>query len=375
MRKGMPLAVVVTLWILGGISAAAADKEASVTTELQSGGVSIRLIQYGDLEQKTSRKSQENILPGQEVPLTTIIENLGEECFIRYCLAGNAKSEREIPDTSFRGISEKDIKKGDYVYVREKLKHGEKKQICTAFALPETWQQEEKDEITVKVVVDAVQSRNFKPDFDSNTPWGDIAIQKVTEDEKNQLLRVVVPQKGYCQVILEGDKIVTVPESFFSDFGTIVPGDIMKGEITIENQCDGTEALYWKIDSEENQLLDHSELKIEKGNGEVLYEGLFRNFTDGQYHLLEKYQTKAKDSLVFSIRFPEELDNTYRRLDSKMIWTFRAISEEQESTFSETKINRPVKTGERNHMILFGMLLFSIISFIIVLIRKRRHYE
>lgn len=375
MRKGMPLAVVLTLWILGGLSAAAADREASVTTELQSGGVSIRLIQYGDLEQKTNWNNQKNILPGQEVPLTMIIENLGEDCFIRYCLTGDAKSDQEIPDTSFRGISEKDIKKGNYFYVTEKVKHGEKKQVCTAFALPETWQHEEKDEITVKVVVDAVQSRNFQPDFDSNAPWGDIAIQDVADDEKNQLLRVVVPQKGYCQVILEGDKIVTVPESFFSDFGTIVPGDIMKGEIEINNHCDRTEALYWKIDSEGNNLLDHVELKIEKENGDVLYEGLFRNFADGQYNLLEKYQTKQKGSLVFSLRLPEELDNTYRLLNSKMIWTFKAISEEQESTFSETKINRPVKTGESNHMILFGMLLFSIISFSIVLIRKRRHYE
>lgn len=375
MRKSISLAVVVTLWILGGFNVAAADKESSVTTELQSGGVSIRMIQYSDLGQKLNWNGQKNILPGQEVSLNTVIENLGEDCFIRYCLMGEAMSEQKIPDTSFCGISEKDIKRGEYFYVTEKLEHGEKKQIFTAFMLPETWRQEEKDEITVKIVVDAIQSRNFNPDFDSDTPWGETVIQEVAEDEKNQLLRVVVPQKGYCQVLLEGDEIVTVPDSFFSNLETIVPGDIMKGEIVIDNHCDGTEALYWKIDAEDNDLLDHVELKIEKGNGAVLYEGVFRDFADGKYNLLEKYQTEQKGSLVFSLRLPEELDNTYRLLNSKMIWTFKAISEEQEKTFLKTENIRPVQTGEHNHMILFEMLLLSVISFSIVLIRKRRQHD
>lgn len=370
MKKGKQALIVAFLWLLGGIHAAAGEKEASAVTEIQSGGISIKMTQYGDLQKTNDWENKNDILPGQEIPIVTVIENLGEDCFIRYSVTGEAKSGQEIPNTCFGGIPEENIRKNGYWYETKQLKHGQETEIFTSFMLPENWIQKEEDSVEINIVVDAIQSRNFKPDFTAAYPWGLTDIQKVSENEKNQKLRVAVPQHGICQVVLEGDKIVTVPDSFFSEFKTLVPGDCIQGDIQIKNQYEGTESLYWKIDSENNLLLGNSELKIEKGDGTVLYKGRFQNFTDGQYNLLGKYQTSEEDQLTFSIRFPEEMDNTYRLLNSKMIWTFRGIPEEQERDFLKS-----VKTGENNHRILIGLFLVSVVFLVLGLIRKQKNHE
>ena len=125
------------VWMLGGIHAAAAEQEASVTTDIQSGGVSIRMNRYGDAEKKQEWEDVEDILPGQEIPMITEIENLGEDCFIRYRIRAEAESKREIPSASFRGLPDDCVQKGEYFYDTKILEHGEKEELFTAFMLIE----------------------------------------------------------------------------------------------------------------------------------------------------------------------------------------------------------------------------------------------
>lgn len=374
MKKGRQLAVIVALWILGGIHVAAAEKEAFVTTDIQSGGVSIRMNRYGDTEKKQEWEDVKDILPGQEIPMIMEIENLGEDCFIRYRVRTESKSNQEISSASFRGLPDDCVQKGEYFYDMEILKHGEKEELFASFLLPENWEQEEEDEIHIYVTADAVQSRNFTPDFESENPWGDITIQKVSEEDKENQLRVAVPQKGLCRVVVEGDKIITVPDGFFSEMGTVVPGDTIQGEIQIENGCKQSEAVYWKLESEEHELLNSVELKIERSNGAILYQGTVQEYQTDRFALLERYAQDEKDSLLFTLYFPEEMDNLYRLLNAQMTWTFRAISETQEADFLQEERQETVKTGEESHLFLF-LLLIGSASLVFVLIRKRRPDE
>lgn len=362
------------IWMLGGIHAAAAEQEASVTTDIQSGGVSIRMNRYGDAEKKQEWEDVEDILPGQEIPMITEIENLGEDCFIRYRIRAEAESKREIPSASFRGLPDDCVQKGEYFYDTNILEHGEKEELFTTFMLPETWEQEEEDEIHIYVTADAIQSRKFTPDFESENPWGDTRVQKVSEEEKENQLRVAVPQKGLCRVVVEGDRIITVPDSFFSELGTVVPGDTVQGEIQIENGCEQTEAVYWKLDSEEQTLLNPVELKIEKSSGAILYQGTIQEYQTDQFALLGRYSPEEKDSLMFTLHFPEEMDNLYRLLNGQMTWTFRAVSETQEADFLQEERRETVKTGEESHLFLL-LLLMGSACLVLLLIRKRRADE
>ena len=76
--------------------------------------------------------------------------------------------------------------------------------------------------------------------------------------------------------MLEGDDIITVPDTFFAEFGTLVPGDVIQGELQINNRSGRPEDVYWKLETEEELLLEQAELWVEKEDGTVLCQGLFR---------------------------------------------------------------------------------------------------
>ena len=233
-RKRRIIAVLLC-WMLCGTTASGAVQEGEVTTTIRSGEVRIRMHRYGDEKKEKGWEDLEHILPGQKITMITEIENLGENCLIRYQMTAEAKSNREIPISSFSGIPGNCVRKGEYFYHTDVVKHRETVRLFTAFTLPETWEQGGEDEIRIHVAADAIQSRNFTPDFTSEHPWGDQVIQKVSGKTGDQL-RILTPRKGTCRVVLEGDDIITVPDTFFAEFGTLVPGDVIQGELQIDNR-------------------------------------------------------------------------------------------------------------------------------------------
>lgn len=372
MKKRKLFMAVCIVWIIMWMPVAATEREASVTSEIYSGGVSIRMNQYGDTKRKQEWKSPEHILPGQIVPVITEIENLGEDCYIRYQVTAQADSGQNIPQTAFQGFPEDCVTTEGYIYLTEVLKHGEKTDLCTSFTLPVMWEQKEEDHIHICITADAIQSRNLVPDFQSSEPWGDIEIQKVSEEEKDPKLRVAVPQKGSCQVVIEGDEIITIPDDFFKEMGSLVPGDRIQGEIRIDNWCSHTESLYWKMDIEESTLLKQMSIRVEKEDGSILYDGAIQDDKEGRFRLLDQYPKGARDQLRFTLQLPEQSDNTYRFLNSRITWTFRAVSEEEEAGIQEQEQREKVKTGEDDPTPLFGLLAVST-GLILFLYRRKRH--
>ncbi len=176
-RKRRIIAVLLC-WMLCGTTASGAVQEGEVTTTIRSGEVRIRMHRYGDEKKEKGWEDLEHILPGQKITMITEIENLGENCLIRYQMTAEAKSNREIPISSFSGIPGNCVRKGEYFYHTDVVKHGETVRLFTAFTLPETWEQGGEEEIRIHVAADAIQSRNFTPDFTSEHPWGDQVIRK-----------------------------------------------------------------------------------------------------------------------------------------------------------------------------------------------------
>ena len=77
---------------------------------------------------------------------------------------------------------------------------------------------------------------------------------------------------------------------------------------------------------------------------------------------------------MFTLHFPEEMDNLYRLLNGQMTWTFRAVSETQEADFLQEERRETVKTGEESHLFLL-LLLMGSACLVLLLIRKRRADE
>ena len=89
-RKRRIIAVLLC-WMLCGTTASGAVQEGEVTTTIRSGEVRIRMHRYGDEKKEKGWEDLEHILPGQKITMITEIENLGENCLIRYQMTAESK--------------------------------------------------------------------------------------------------------------------------------------------------------------------------------------------------------------------------------------------------------------------------------------------
>lgn len=68
-------------------------------------------------------------------------------------------------------------------YCKEILLSNETMELFSGITIPpdfdERWENEKP---TVTVKAEAIQARNFTPDFESDEPWGDVAIEKYVEN-------------------------------------------------------------------------------------------------------------------------------------------------------------------------------------------------
>lgn len=364
-----------------GIPAFAAEKEASVTSNFHTSQVRIQVNQYDEAGQDwTDPKA---ILPGSPVPMISEIQNLGTDCYVRVKLTTETETGKEIPFTCFQGISEDWKQAGEYLYYTKILEPKASAEIFQAFELPADWNQEgiAKDTIQIHLQVDAIQSDHFTPDFTSESPWGNVEVQEAVEPEEGYQFRVLEAGEGYCTVRVEGDKIITVPDHFFSELGNMVPGDTLQGTIDIQNVNDYEEELYLKIQPEsEEQLLQQANLRIVSGDGTIFYDGALISDVLNQFHYLNTYGSGEEGALHFEISLPEELDNAYSLKDAKMTWTLKAVHEEAiqqvESSDPGPAVRADVpKTGEASHHIIIGLTIAAgccVVGMIIYKVRQMR---
>lgn len=166
---------------------------------------------------------------------------------------------------------------------------------------------------------------------------------------------------------VEGDKILTVPDHFFSELGNMVPGDTLQGTIDIQNVNDYEEELYLKNQPEsEEQLLQQANLRIVSGDGTIFYDGALISDVLNQFHYLNTNGSGEEGALHFEISLPEELDNAYSLKDAKMTWTLKAVHEEAvqqvESSDPGPAVRADVpKTGEVSHHIIIGLTIAAVL--------------
>ena len=168
-RKRRIIAVLLC-WMLCGTTASGAVQEGEVTTTIRSGEVRIRMHRYGDEKKEKGWEDLEHILPGQKITMITEIENLGENCLIRYQMTAKQKVIGRFRSRPFRD-SGNCVRKGEYFYHTDVVKHGETVRLYSIYFTRDLGTGEE-DEIRIHVAADAIQSRNFTPDFTSEHPWG-----------------------------------------------------------------------------------------------------------------------------------------------------------------------------------------------------------
>lgn len=190
----------------------------------------------------------------------------------------------------------------------------------------------------------------------------------------------------------EAEGLITVPDDFFLNFDTLMPGDIEEDIAYIKNSTDDKIEVFFRTEPLEKfeyyddidySLLEQVTLKISlkktASSEEItLYEGNLGAESMSEFISLGEYDKGFDGEFKFKIEVPTSLRNNYTLSRTKVKWIFAVEKKDEEEPDNEqdddTKknpIERIVKTGD-NIVIISILLAIVMIVFVTVLKLKKK---
>ena len=346
----------------------------TIKNEMYTGAVKIEIEEYtisNGKEVLFNEESVSGVLPGQEISLIPRISNIGDDCYIRAKVSYS--QEDGSNSTNFkkiRDISSDWLMKDDYFYYKSIVKHEDKIDFFRSLIIPEDIPNEYQGKsILFNISVEAIQSENFKPDFESNSPWKGANVQKAS-DEVYKIDKVQVSSNAKVEFENGSQKYIEVPENFFGKLGHIVPGDVISHEVKISNTTSDEIECFVSLKKESDiservsKLLKQLKLTITV-DGKVVYDG---NLYDVERTSLGKYLNDKTVTAVFTINVPEELSNEYTMLNTSINWMF---SVDGKDVVKKEEQPSP-QTGDVKIKAALGIFVAAAIGLIIALFADKK---
>lgn len=297
-------------------------------------------------------------MPGDYVDFKADIKNTGVESYIRVSIDYKINNS-SYSDSNFNIDNSLWTKVGNYYYFNSIVNKDEVISVFDNFLIPTSVGKEANNKnVVVKVVAEAIQSKNFTQDYSSTNPWNNVVITERVERSYSS------SEDGSSVIVYENgaDNYLTIRNGFFDTLGNLLPGDSLSEDIDIDNKSDDEIGLYFatKFDGltdEERLLLQSIKLNIKDKDNNILYDGVLLS----EKKLLKSYGIGQKDKLKVTVTLPNNLDNRFSTLVTKLIWNF---------TCDKFENGVPVNpnTGENQLNMSIKVFIFSSIALIVVLI-------
>lgn len=339
-----------------------------VTNYFETGIVDIDLSEYCiDGGKEMPLPVNPILMPGDSLSQVSRIKNYGNDCYVRAKIAFRDTTEFTIENIV--GISEDWILAEDgYYYYKNILPTGEEVNIFSGVNIPKDLPQyNEGAEFFLDVSVDAIQSKNFEPDFSLAMPWGSVQILMNNNIEPYDVSTFKVSDTKNFQIVYQGaaEKLVINSEDFFANFPYLMPGDTYADEVIIKNDSNDIIKLHFRSVTEDSDLLKRINLKIStniSGTYKVVYEGDLQALKLVEDTILGELKGKKECSFKFEISVPAELTNEYNLSASSVKWIFST---------EVTKIPDNPKTGDISNVYLyFGMMSVSFMCIVLLLFAR-----
>lgn len=357
-----------------------------VVNHIAVGDVNISISEYtrkGNGEIKYSQPS--DVLPGQSISKIPRIKNDALPCWIRARItySGEEGELEGLKDENIGGIAPEWIKRGEYYYYTKVLKKQETVDLFQTVSIPDDWTEAHtQQKITVDVQADAIQAANFKPDFSAMSPWGNQVIQQCVHEQNGTL----TCKKGETKLAVEfsgkAHKLVAVPDDFFTNLESAMPGDVLKERVQITNTTDQEAEIFFQTDTtgrSEEQLQMLKEIRFEiSQNKKLLYKGTLDAEELAKPKSLGKFKSGQKGSLEFELEIPKDWDNVYALKKTDVTWIFAVKEKEKKESASSDGVDNggssggyaqekgtqsqrknPVKTGDDSEPLLLLLLLLG----------------
>lgn len=388
--------ILICIMCVSGIYAFTNSTLVNVKNEINTGAVKIELNEYSkgnDGNEVLYGEVIPNVLPGQVISLIPRISNLGDSSYVRAKIgySNSDNSTVTLTQDEIDGIDAKWVKRGDYWYYTEPLKSGENVDIFKTVTIPKNLSNDyQGKEFKLDVTAEAVQAENFKPNFDSDSPWNGIEAKKASVDNY-KTDKIQTNNSSKVEYENNADSYINVPDSFFNRLGRILPGDVLIEEVTIQNKT-SKEVEYFvstdkgkELSDVETELLEKIKLNISLDNKKI-YDGKLYKIDNLS---LGKYTKNDLSKLIFTIEVPEDLENEYANLSATLSWKFSVKipddKKEEDPPKEDPKDEEPVEepeeekqnppspqTGDVKVRIAIGIFLVAAIGLIIVIIAERK---
>ena len=347
-----------------------------VTNEFETGIVDINLREYQKVGNKEMKWEDDPVvLPGDTISKIPRIHNDGNDCYVRAKIT--FREAEGIDDTDLLGISDDWIKADDgYYYYTKILPQGEDVDIFQGLQIPMNYSQENEDKkFYIDIDADAIQSKNFEPQFNLAQPWGSVEILACGKEGQYDVSSFKQSDNQSFSITYQGDvkKLAKNADDFFANFPYLMPGDAYSDTLELENDSNKDIKLYFRSQAtDETDLLDKIQLKITtKINGEtkVFYEGSLRAAELNENSVLGMLPANATGKFDFEIYVPHELNNEYTITSSFVKWIFST------EEIDEPDTDNPKTGDDSNVMLWFSLLGLSVSGLLLMLTIKKKEKE
>ena len=349
----------------------------SIKNEINTGAVKIELQEYtvsNGTETLYDESDSEKVMPGQVISLIPRVSNIGDPCYIRAKVSYSKEDSELVNVDRIDNVSDDWIKKGEYWYYKPILQSGKKIDIFKTFTIPTDMPNDyQGKEIQVNITAEAIQADSFKPDFDSESPWNKVKVQKASDDVY-KFDKVQLNTNAKIEYENNAQQYIEVPENFLGKLGHLVPGEVVEQDINLNNSTSKEIEYFVTVKKESGlsdkqlNLLKNLKLSISVDN-KAVYEG---NLYDIDKISLGKYLSKQSDKAKFTVKMPEELGNEYSVLNTSINWLFSVDGKDPVIPKKDPEVVPSPQTGDTKIQIALTVFLISAIGLIIVLIVERR---
>ncbi len=299
--------------------------------QITTGDIAITLREYEREADGTKRPftDGQQVLPGQQVSKIVRITNEAQEAWIRAkAQYREDKIIQRMDDSLLGGIEDAWIRCGEYYYYTVPVAQEEAVDFFRTVTIPESWdKQEEEKTFCIDVTAQAIQAANFLPDFSEPDPWFGIPVEECVHSSR-QLYES--QGEGEFAVIFENgsEGFFKTGEDFFSDFGSMLPGDRKKGVLTIGNHFKTALSIWFRTEVPEGQpeasemLLSQMELTIRQGDT-LLYQGpLHAKDLEEAIVLVSDLERGQETQVTYEVFMPEDLNNASALQTARVRWIF-----------------------------------------------------
>lgn len=339
--------IAISLVIIAITTCAFAFNQTSLKNIVKTQGIDIKVTSNTDEDKLYSA--------GSTLRYEPIIENRAMSCYVRFKLN---LSNALLNEDSFVGLTDDFVKRGDYFYYTKPLDNKQSITTFNSFKMPTDIDNEDKKDIKIIKTVDAIQSKNFTPDFNSENPWGNVEVISSNFDGSNYINEVISIKP--INLTINSNKEITLTDKDILNFN-LVPGDVITNSIDIGSDNEKEVNVDFKAKGEESKLLRNVNLKLYLNDKEI-YDGDLVTEKLQDYTKLASLNDGEKASLRYEIKVPDNLDNNYQNQESSFEWKFK-INEVN---------NNIVKTNDMSgfSVVLVIILITSVLG--ITIFKKER---